>query len=279
MVELYVFHFNDNEKNFEDFAVENGNRYWYASELMAMLGYDTLSAFNNAINRAIQACMALGIPIIENFIQFTNIIGGKKVDDYKLTRFACFLTAMNGDPRKPQVAEAQAYFAALAETVKHLHEVEDVERMLVREEISEREKSLVGVAKQAGITQYAFFQNAGYLGMYNMNLKQLRQRRNIPEGVTPLDYMGKTELAGNLFRITQTEAKIKNERIYGQPRLESAAKEVGQKVRKTMIEISGVPPELLPVKEDIKEVRKTLKRSHKELKELDSPKNKKKLKP
>ena len=125
-------------------------------------------------------------------------------------------------------------------------EFEDVERVLIREEVSGREKSLSSTAKQAGVVNYAFFQNAGYLGMYNMNLSQLRTRRGLPGSVTPLDYMGKTELAGNLFRITQTEEKIKNEKIKGQQSLEIAAKEVGKKVRKTMIEISNVAPENLP---------------------------------
>ena len=267
-----VFHFEEEQGNFEDFAFENGARYWFASDFMKMLGYESLQSFNNAINKAISACISLKIPIIENFIQVQREIDGKLTDDYKLTRFACYLTAMNGDPRKQQVAAAQAYFAVVAETVRQIHELEDVERVLVREEISEREKSLSGVAKQAGVVQYAFFQNAGYLGMYNMNLSQLRTRRGLSSGVTPLDYMGKTELAGNLFRITQTEEKIKNERIYGQEKLEAAAHIVGRKVRNTMIEISGIPPEQLPVKEDIKEVKKTLKRGHKQMKELDTPK-------
>lgn len=274
-MELEVFHFEDGRENFEDFALENGGRYWFASDLMKMLGYESLSAFNKAINRAISACVALNIPVVDNFIQVKRQVDGKEVEDYKLTRFACYLTAMNADPRKPQVAAAQAYFAAVAETVRqYIQEAEDVERVLIREEISEREKTLSGVAKQAGVIHYPFFQNAGYLGMYNMNLAQLRARRGIPQDVTPLDFMGKTELAGNLFRITQTEEKIKNEQIRGQANLEHAATQVGRKVRQTMIEISGVPPELLPVEDDIKEVKKNLKATHKEFKKLDGPKKK-----
>lgn len=278
-----VFQFENNdassETSFEDFAHDNGARFWFASDFIRMLGYESLQTAHNAINRAMTACMTLQISVVENFTQFQRQEGGKTFEDYKLTRFACYLIAMNADPRKHRVATAQAYFAAVAETVRQIQEFEDVERVLIREEVSGREKSLSSTAKQAGVVNYAFFQNAGYLGMYNMNLSQLRTRRGLPGSVTPLDYMGKTELAGNLFRITQTEEKIKNEKIKGQQSLEIAAKEVGKKVRKTMIEISNVPPESLPVKEDIKTVKKTLKASHKEMKALDAPKKKKKQEP
>jgi DNA-damage-inducible protein D len=269
----HVFHFDEDKDNFERHAIDNGNVYWFASDLMEMLGYQSLASFNKAINRAITACMALNIPVAENFVQVTRNVKGESVDDHKLTRFACYLTAMNGSTNKPQVAAAQAYFAVLAESFRQsFQKAEGVERVLIRDEISEREKTLAGVAKLAGVETYAFFQSAGYRGMYNMTLSQLRARRRLPENKTPLDYMGKTELAGNLFRITQTEERIKNERIRGQSNLEKTAHHVGRKVRATMIELSGTPPEQLPVKEDIKEVRKGLKTTQKEFKRLDSQK-------
>jgi DNA-damage-inducible protein D len=115
------------------------------------------------------------------------------------------------------------------------------------------------------------------MGMYNMSLKQMRIRRCLPDNVTPLDFMGKTELAGNLFRITQTEEKIKNEQIRGQQRLEQTAFTVGRKVRQTMVELSGVRPEELPIEGDIKTVKKGLKATQREFKKLDGAK--KQLKP
>jgi DNA-damage-inducible protein D len=272
MEQLEVFHFDDGKRNFEDYGLTNGGRYWYASDLMRMLGYETLNSFNKAINKAISACVALNIPIPENFIQVKREVDGKPVSDYKLTRFACYLTAMNADARKPQVASAQAYFATLAEAFRqYIQEAEAVERVIVREEISEREKSLSGVAMKAGVIYYGLFQNAGYRGMYNMNLSQLRKYKGLVEGKTLLDFMGKTELAANLFRITQTEEKIKNENIFGQHRLENTAEQVGREVRRTMVRISGVPPEQLPLEGDIKEVRKGLKATNREFKKLDGP--------
>jgi len=277
----HVFHFEEDQDNFESHAIDNGSIYWYASDLMSMLGYQSLGSFKNAINRAITACMALNIDVAENFVQVKRKDESGSIDDYKLSRFACYLTAMNADSRKHQVAAAQAYFASLAEAFRQsFQEADSVERVLIREEVSEREKTLAGVASQAGVVTYAFFQNEGYRGMYNMGLAQLRMLRRIPAGKTPLDFMGKTELAGNLFRITQTEEKIKNENIRGQRALEQTAFAVGKKVRQTMIQLSGTKPELLPVEGDIKEVRKGLKTTQREFAKLDGKKvRRRQLKP
>lgn len=269
----HVFHFDEDRDNFESHAVDNGTVTWYASDLAQMLGYQSLATFNKAINRAITACMTLNIPVAENFQQVKRDVSGQVIEDYKLTRFACYLATMNASVGKPQVAAAQAYFATLAEAFgQSFQEAEGVERVLIRDEITEREKTLSGVAKMAGVQTYAFFQSAGYVGMYNMTLAQLRARRHLAPNQTPLDYMGATELAGNLFRITQTEERIKNEGIKGQRNLERTAHHVGSRVRASMIELGGTPPEMLPVKEDIKEVRKSLKNTQREFKRIDNNK-------
>jgi DNA-damage-inducible protein D len=276
----HAFRFDDDPNNFENHAIDNGTVCWYASDLAEMLGYQSTDAFSKAINRAISACTALNLPVIENFQQVTRIVNGVPIDDYKLTRFACYLTTMNASPNKPKVAAAQAYFATLADSFReYFQQAEGVERVLIRDEITDREKSLSGVAKAAGVVTYAYFHTAGYLGMYNMSLSQLRDRRGIPSNKTPLDFMGKTELAGNLFRITQTEERIKNNRIRGQASLEVTAKEVGRSVRRSMIEIGGTAPEQLPVTEDIKEVRKGLKNTQREFKKLDGKPRRRRLKP
>jgi DNA-damage-inducible protein D len=266
----HAFRFDDEPDNFENHAIDNGIVCWYASDLADMLGYQSPDAFGKAVNKAISACTALNIPVIENFQQVKRVVNGVPIDDYKLSRFACYLTTMNASPSKPKVAAAQAYFATLAESFReYFQQSGGIERVLIRDEITDREKSLSGVAKAAGVVTFAYFHSAGYLGMYNMSLSQLRERRGIPATKTPLDFMGKTELAGNLFRITQTEERIKNNRIKGQASLEVTAKEVGRSVRKSMIDIGGTAPEQLPVEEDIKEVRKGLKTTQKEFKKLD----------
>lgn len=270
-----IFHFNKDKQNFDDFGLENGMKFWYARQFMSMLGYEDFQSFKKAINKAMIACDALGIGMENNFISINRDIDGKNLQDYKLSRFACYMTAMNGDVKKPEVASAQAYFVTLAESMRrYIEQSQNIERVLIREDISEREKSLSSVAKTAGVDNYAYFQNAGYLGLYNMPLNRLKLVKGIQQQRTLLDFMGKEELAANLFRITQTEAKIKNENLVGQNRLERAAKDVGHKIRNTMIEISGTTPENLPIAEDIKEVKKELKQTNKKFLEMDD-KNKK----
>lgn len=149
---------------------------------------------------------SLNIPVFDNIIQEQRDLNGKRATDYKLSRFACYLAAMNGDPKKPQVAHAQGYFVAWAEACRlYLEEADGVERVAIRGEISEHERTLSGTQRMAGVVQYGLFQNAGYRGLYNMDLWRLRRHKGVPENRSPLDFMGKTELAANLFRVTQTE--------------------------------------------------------------------------
>ncbi len=261
--------------NFEDFGQDNGVRYWYARDLANFLDYADYSTFRRAMNKATAACLELGIPIQENFVECERDVDGQNVRDLRLTRFACYLAAMNADVRKRRVAEAQAYFAGLAVAFQeYAQQVDGVERVVVRGELSDREKSLGGVAKASGVEQYGFFQNAGYRGMYNMNLNKLREIRSIPQNRSPLDFMGKRELAGNLFRITETEAEIKSKGVRGQSELEQAAESVGKRVRDVMKKSDGVAPEDIEPARDIREVRKTLKTTHRQFKKIDKKKNK-----
>ena len=129
------------------------------------------------------------------------------------------------------------------------------------------------VAKKAGVSQYGYFQNAGYRGMYNVDLNTLKKMKGLADtSRSLLDFMGKRELAGNLFRLTETEAKLKSENIHGQTAAENVAMKVGKKVRSLMMENTGTRPELLPLEGDIKSVHKGLKQTAKELSKLDKPK-------
>jgi len=240
---------------------------------MKMLGYESYTSFRKAINKAITTCMTLEIDVSENFQQTTTVVDGKKEADFKLSRFACYLVAMNADSKKLQVAQAQAFFAATAETIRrYVDNADDVEQVLIRDEVSTHEKTLSGAAKKAGVSDkgYALFQNAGYRGMYNMNLNKLKKYKGQEQTKRSLlDFMGKEELAANLFRLTQTELKLKKDGISEESNAQFAAESVGRKVRATMLEISGVAPEDMELAEDIKKVRTSLKQTHKGLKKID----------
>jgi len=266
------FHLQPDRPDFESLAQNDGFKFWWASDLARLLGYESLDTFRKAINKAMIACDALGIPLVDNFVQERHLVGGRELLDFKLSRFACYLTAMNGNVNNPLVASAQAYFVTFAEACRlYLEQAQGVERVGLRAEISDREKTLSGVAKQSGVQDFALFQNAGYRGLYNMDIARVRNLKGVPQERSLLDFMGKEELAANLFRITQTEAKIRKEKRRGQQALEQTAEEVGRRIRQTMQEISGSQPEELPPTKDIRAVRKELKSAQRQFRKLDQP--------
>jgi DNA-damage-inducible protein D len=266
--------FDEDGEVFESLAKENGKRTWSARKLMAALGYDNWSVFKKVIEKAMAACALIGAPIFDHFSQgtFSNE-EGRALEDYTLSRFACGMVALNSDSKKRNVAAAQAYFVSLAEifaghTIEH---AESMDRLAIREELSEREITLHQVAARAGVENHAKFNVAGYIGMYDMDYQSIRHLRGVSDKPkrSMLDFMGKDELAANLFRLSLTEGRIKKEGTYGQIPLENVAKQVGQRVRKTMHDEIGLYPEQLSTAQDIKEVRKGLKRAGSDMGAID----------
>lgn len=269
MTQLALVFEEGNQLTFDDFANQNGIVYWYASDLAMMLGYSDMQAINKAINKAYAVCNNLNIPIVDNFIQASS---ANTANDLKMTRFACYLTVMNGNISNPKVAAAQAYFASLAAEIHAVcQSAEEVDRVYLRGDISDREKSLSHIAYKHGVDNYAFFQNAGYRGMYNMNIKALKNKKGLfDDRASLLDYMNNEELAANIFRVTQTEAKIRNQNIRGQEALENAAETVGRAVRNVMIQNTGTAPEDLKLSQDkINKIQSNIKKTHKALTKHD----------
>lgn len=266
--DLIVFDSHDSCERFEDFSRENGITYWLESELASMLGYPNLNAIKIASQKAMSVCLTAGIPVAENFIQ----VMADGCPDVKMTRFACYLVVMNGDVSNRRVANAQAYFATLANEIV---ESSQIDRVYLRGEISEREKSLSHTANQHGITSFALFRNAGYRGMYNMNMNDLKSVKNLPnpEKNTLLDFMNKDELAANIFRLSQTESRIRTQNIHGQKPLEAAAESVGKIVREAMITNTGIAPEHLELDgSKINQVKTGLKQANRAMKKIDKSK-------
>jgi DNA-damage-inducible protein D len=267
----------NNRPSFEDFKNENGITFWWASDLMVMLGYKDMKSFQKVLDRATKAFVSLNIPHYENIIAEHRTIALEQIQDFKLSRFACYIAVMNGDPKKIEVAEAQAYFAQQTRKFEiFLEGQNEIERLLIREELTEGNKSLASVGRQAGGVgfDYAKFQNAGYVGMYNMKSWQLEKKRGVKKGKL-MEYMGRTELAANLFRVTQTEERIKNTTLTGQANLEQAHYQVGREVREIVLKNVGKAPENLIQEKQLSDVKKEIKQGHKKMIDEDM-KNKKK---
>lgn len=244
------FHVAPRQPGFEALANENGAVFWWASDLARLLGYEDLRSFRKSVQKAMTVCMQLDVDIGDNILQVSRDTEGKTQEDFKLSRFACYLAAMNGDVKKPEVAQAQAYFVTYARACEvYVAQAEGVERIVIRGDIGDGEKGLALTAARAGVASFPFFQNAGYLGPYNMSISQLRSRKSLPGSRSPLDFMGKRELAANLFRIQETEERLRTRAVRGQAPAERTAEEVGREVRTVMTRDGGQAPENLPAAE------------------------------
>ena len=260
---------DDDQETFDDLGSKTDPQIWFATKLVHWLGYKDYTSFvNGPIDKAISICTRIqNVCFSENFHDFRSTLNGITIKDYKLSKFACYLIAMNSDSKKPEVAQAQAYFSAVLEIAnKCFQDPKEIDRIHIRGELTDGEKALNQTVHKHGIENYAFFQNKGYLGLYNMNLNDLIKLKGIPNKRSLLDFIGREELAANLFRITQTESKIKRENITGQKKLENTHYSVGKSVRKTIEENKGIMPEDLPAERDIKKVRSDVKSTQKALK-------------
>ncbi len=253
---------------------EHGNEYWLARELQGVLQYAKWENFHKVIKTAQIACKISQQVVAEHFPEVRKVLtvgnGAKqKLLDYKLSRYACYLIVMNGDPRKEVIAWGQAYFAVktrqqeLAELYTQLSEEE--KRLFLRGDIKQKNMLLADAAHRAGIItglEYATFQDAGYRGLYGgLTARDIAESKGLQEGEEILDFMGSEELAANLFRITQTEAKMKRENTSTPAAANAAHYQVGKAVRETIKELGGTMPEELPTPEkSIKELESDTKK-------------------
>lgn len=235
-----------------------------------MLGYGEYNKFIPVIEKAKEACKHSHQAAPDHFAHVSEMIkiakgtekeALRKIDDFHLSRYACYLIAQNGDPRKEEIALAQTYFAFQTRKQEVQDQLmEDTKRVSLRGEMTVHNKKLAKAAKEAGVVHHANFQDAGYMGLYgNLRQKDIHVRKKLKPKEKILDHMSSEELAANLFRATQTEAKLRRENIYGENKATKTHFEVGKKVRKTIKELGGTMPELLPTPENIKESQKRLK--------------------
>ena len=253
-------------KRFNNHDVE----YWSARDLQPLLGYSKWQRFENALKKAIESCKASGNNPDHHFTGSGQQIEFGKgatqmVEDYHLSRFACYLIAQNGDPRKPEIAQAQKYFAIQTRRQEISDQMAaDLERLETRQQTTIEFKALSGAAREAGVQDKMFgiFHDAGYKGLYGgLGVDAIKARKGIPSKENLMDRMDTTELIANQFRMSQTREKLRRENIRNQRDAMEIHEMVGKKVRSAIEEIGGTMPENIPPAEPIKNVEKRLKKS------------------
>ena len=266
---------NNTENIFESIRHidEDGKEYWNARELQQALQYKEWRNFNLTIEKAKTTCYRARGQVEPDFVEVNKIVNAgistKKILDYKLSRYACYIIAQNGDTNKDVIALAQTYFA-IKTRIQEIIEMdydeltEDEKRIYNREMSRRHNNRLNKAAREAGVKRMDVFYNAGYKGLYNgETADDIAKRKGIRYREEILDYMGSEELAANIFMSAQTEAKLKREKVDNEYTANSVHYEVGKKVRKTIKDLGGTMPEDLPTPDkSIKQLKKDMKISN-----------------
>jgi DNA-damage-inducible protein D len=269
-------HLLANNVSFESLKMINefGIEYWSARDLQCCLGYSHWRDFNNVIKKAVESCRQSENDSKNHFVDARKMVSigsqtKRKVNDYHLSRFGCYLIAQNGDPRKPEIAHAQKYFAIQTRKQELSEEnAADLERLQLRKQASVEFKALSGAAREAGVQNKMFgiFHDAGYKGLYGgLGVDAIKARKGITPKEQLMDRMNTTELAANQFRMTHTREKLKLEKIKDQRDAMETHEMVGREVRAAIAKIGLAMPENIPPAEPIKNVEKRLKKDQPKL--------------
>lgn len=242
---------------------EFGSEFWTARDLSKILWYSDYRNFLKVIEKAKISCKHSQQKISDHFVEFNDLIemwkwAKRKIQDFKLSRYACYLIVQNADPSKEVVAIGQNYFAIQTRRQEYKDSLEDQKRVELRNEIKEHNKELFKTARRAGVTDYGEFYDAWYLWMYGLRKRDLTGIKWLKSKDNMFDYMNSEELAANLFRATQAESKIKRESVKWQKDAEKAHEDVWKEVRDAIKKIWWTMPEKLPIADDIKEAKKRL---------------------
>lgn len=262
-----------NETTFESIKHidEYGNEYWYARELMKAIEYSKWSNFASVIEKAKSACELSEKEVYEHFADVGKLSkransAEVEIKDYKLSRYACYLIVQNSDPRKETVALGQTYFAVQTRRQELTEKeysllTEDEKRFYQRSLTKKGNYSLNQAAKKAGVKNFDRFHNSGYKGLYNGETSNdIAKRKNLRYREDILDNMESEELAANLFRITQTESKLKRDNITGEKEANQTHYNIGKNIREVIAKNGGIMPEELPTpKKSLKELEKEQK--------------------
>ena len=241
-----------------------GVEYWSSRDFAGVLGYTDYRNFEQVVGKARLACFNSGQRVEDHFVDITEMVAigsgaERPVKTVLLSRYACYLIVQNAAPSKEIVALGQTYFAVQTRRQELSDKAtEDERRLLLRDEMKMHNVRLAGTARAAGVIEprdYAIFQDHGYRGLYGgLGARDIHRRKRLTKDQQVLDHMGSTELAANLFRATQTEEKLRRDKVAGKDQANRTHFDVGAKVRKTIRELGGTMPESLPPAESIKRV-------------------------
>ncbi|MDO8750765.1 MAG: DNA damage-inducible protein D [Dehalococcoidia bacterium] len=240
---------------------KKGTEYWLARDLQQLLGYTTWRTFEEAVTRAKMACESSGTDTRNHFADVNKMIpigkgAQRQVTDVAMTRYGVYLTAMNGDPSKPEIAAAMTYFAVQTRRQELSDQQDAVEtRIKLRDRVKSANTHLASAAKHAGVENFGLFHDAGYRGLYSKGLQDIKMHKGIGAKEDLLDRAGRAELAANEFRITQTEDALSKQGIVGDQEARVTHRRVGSEVRATIKKIGGTMPEDLPPEPSIKKLR------------------------
>lgn len=250
---------------FEAIRRENadGIEYWSARDLAKILGYAKWDKFKHVIQRAQEACRNSGQKLEDHFLQMGKMVGlgsgaQRNIENFHLSRYACYLIIQNSDPNKPIVALGQTYFAVQTRRQEVADELaglpEDQLRLIRRSQITIYNSQLAAAAQQSGVIEpidFAIFQDHGYQGLYGgLKAGDIHARKELQKNQEILDYMGSDELAANIFRASQTKQKLEREQVRGKAKANRAHYEVGKEVRNTIERLGGTMPEDLPTPQE-----------------------------
>jgi DNA-damage-inducible protein D len=250
-----------------------GTDFWMAREINLILGYPAWREFEGVIERAKRACGGTDLDPSDHFVPTHKMVeigsGAKRqAADYFLSRAACYLIAMNGDPSKPEIAAAQAYFAIQTRRMEqHDQLTSDEKRLELRGKVSKSFRKVSGVAMDAGVrnSMQPVFHDARYLGLYEMQSAEVKRRKGLSDTDNLFDFAGPLELSANDFQMNLAAEVLSHDAIRGEQRAISVNREVAGRVRRVMKDSGATMPESLPLEPPIKEIKKRIKAARKKL--------------
>lgn len=248
---------------------QHQQEFWSARQLSNILEYSSFRNFKKVIEKAKESCENSGQSIKNHFVDINHMVEigsstSRQIKDFALSRYACYLLMQNADPSKEIVALGQTYFAIQTRKQElQNQQVEDQKRVFLRNEVTAHNKHLAQTAAQAGVKDYGVFTNYGYMGLYGgLKSKEISKKKKLKKSQKILDHMGSEELAANLFRATQADAKLQRENIHSEAKANQAHFQVGKKVRQTIREIGGTMPENLPIGDTIGKAKRRLQKKN-----------------